>query len=122
MWLFEFTVILSCMILAQFSLLLLGDAGAWLNIALLSIQMLASGATIPRDVLSPFYSWIGPFSPAYYAVDGMLDLVIGGKGVWQDMFYLLCIGAAIAALSMILTFIRKETQLSREQEPVPTNA
>jgi uncharacterized phage infection (PIP) family protein YhgE len=122
MWLFEFTVILSCMILAQFSLLLLGDAGAWLNIALLSIQMLASGATIPRDVLSPFYSWIGPFSPAYYAVDGMLDLVIGGSGVWQDMFYLLCIGAAIAVLSMILTFIRKETQLSREQEPVPTNA
>ncbi|MEK3987540.1 ABC transporter permease [Paenibacillus sp. FSL K6-3166] len=122
MWLFEFTVILSCMILAQFSLLLLGDAGAWLNIALLSIQMLASGATIPRDVLSPFYSWIGPFSPAYYAVNGMLDLVIGGNGIWKDMFYLLCIGAAIAGLSIILTFIRKETQLSREQEPVPTNA
>ncbi|MEK5278690.1 MULTISPECIES: YhgE/Pip domain-containing protein [Paenibacillus] len=122
MWLFEFTVILSCMILAQFSLLLLGDAGGWLNIALLSMQMLASGATIPRDVLSPFYNWIGPFSPAYYAVNGMLDLVIGGNGVWKDMFYLLCIGATIAVLSVLVTFLRKETRISREQEPVPVNA
>lgn len=122
MWLFEFTVILSCMFLAQLSLLLLGDAGAWLNIALLSVQMLASGATIPRDLLSPFYNWIGPFSPAYYAVNGMLDLVIGGTGVWNDMLYLLCIGAATAILSIMLTFFRKETLHSREQDSLPANA
>lgn len=116
MWLFEFTVLVSFMILAQLSLLLLGDAGAWLNIALLSIQMLASGATIPRDLLSPFYSWIGPLSPAYYAVDGMLDLVIGGSEVWQDMISMLFIGAVTAALSIVLTFIRKETKASPKLE------
>lgn len=116
MWLFEFTVLISFMILAQLSLLLLGDAGAWLNIALLSLQMLASGATIPRDLLSPFYSWIGPLSPAYYAVDGMLDLVIGGTGVWLDMIFVLGIGAVAAALSILLTFIRKETKVSQKLE------
>jgi YhgE/Pip-like protein len=122
MWLFEFTIILSCMCLAQLSLLLLGDAGAWLNIALLSMQMLASGATIPRDLLSPFYSWIGPFSPAYYAVNGMLDLVIGGTGVWQNMLYLVCIGAATTILSIMLTFFRKETLHLREQDSLPASA
>lgn len=116
MWLFEFTLLLSFMILAQLSLLLLGDAGAWLNIALLSLQMLASGATIPRELLSPFYSWIGPLSPAYYAVDGMLDLVIGGTGVWQDLIFIICIGAVAAALSILLTFIRKETKVSQKLE------
>ncbi|WP_195724277.1 YhgE/Pip domain-containing protein [Paenibacillus monticola] len=116
MWMFEFIVIISCMSIAQLSLILLGDAGAWLNIALLSIQMLSSGATIPRDLLSPFYSWIGQFFPAYYAVNGMLDLVIGGSGVGQNVLALIAIGAVAVALSIFLTFIRREPKITKEPE------
>lgn len=108
MWMFEFVVILSCMTVANLSLVLLGDAGAWLNIALLSMQMLSSGATIPRDVLSPFYQSVGQFFPAYYAVDGMLDLVIGGEGIMHDVTSLLYIAAVATAGSVLLTLLRRE--------------
>ncbi|MFC3749121.1 YhgE/Pip domain-containing protein [Paenibacillus sp. GCM10012306] len=108
MWLFEFVVLLSCMTIANLSLLLLGDIGAWLNIALLSIQMLASGATVPRDMLSTFYQSIGLFSPAYYAVDGMFTLLIGGSDLSSDLWPLIYIGATAVAISILLTSIRRE--------------
>jgi uncharacterized phage infection (PIP) family protein YhgE len=108
MWLFEFIVLLSCMTVANLSLILLGDMGAWLNIALLSTQMLASGATVPRDMLSPFYQWIGQFSPAYYAVEGMFTLVVGGSGLGSDMWSLASIGAGAVALSLLMTLLRRK--------------
>lgn len=108
LWLFECVVLLSCMTLANLSLILLGDMGAWLNIALLSTQMLASGATIPRDMLSPFYQWIGQFSPAYYAVEGMFTLIVGGSGLSTDLIRLLYIGAACVAVSFLLTIFHRE--------------
>jgi uncharacterized phage infection (PIP) family protein YhgE len=120
MWMFEFVVILSCMAVANLSLMLLGDAGAWLNVALLSIQMLSSGATIPRDVLSPFYQSVGQFFPAYYAVDGMLDLVIGGEGIMRDVLALIVIAAAATLVSLLLTQIRREK--SPVQSKAPVNA
>ncbi|MBY9080369.1 ABC transporter permease [Paenibacillus sp. HN-1] len=116
LWAFEFVVILACMFVAQLSLFLLGDIGAWVNIALLSIQMLSSGATIPRDVLSPFYNSIGTVFPAYYAVDGIMNLVIGGPGLGRDYIGLALIGGAAAVLCILLTGLRRE----REAKPHPS--
>ncbi|OKP97646.1 YhgE/Pip domain-containing protein [Paenibacillus sp. P46E] len=106
-WMFEFLIILACMTVAQLSLVLFGDAGAWMNIGLLSIQMLSSGATIPREILSPFYVWIGQFFPARYAVDGMLDLVIGGQGIRHDVLALVYIAIACTLLSALVTVVRR---------------
>lgn len=110
-WLFEFIIILSCMALAQLSLVLLGDAGAWLNIALLSLQMVSSGATVPREILPSFYIWAGRLFPASYAVDGMLDLVLGGEGVWRDALALM----GIAGVCMLLTIMVTATRNSRSR-------
>ncbi|MDO3412195.1 ABC transporter permease [Saccharibacillus sp. CPCC 101409] len=106
-WMFEFLILLACMIVAQLGLLLLGEMGAWLNIALLSLQMLSSGATIPRDVLPPFYHAVGRFFPAYHAVNGIMDLVIGGSGLARSAGMLALIGAAGIALSLFATALRR---------------
>ncbi|MNM56408.1 ABC-2 family transporter protein [compost metagenome] len=117
LWAFEFVVILACMFVAQMSLFLLGDIGAWVNIALLSIQMLSSGATIPRDVLSPFYNAVGTVFPAYYAVDGIMNLVIGGPGLGRDFTGLVLIGGAAAALCILLTGLRRDRAAAPQPSP-----
>lgn len=108
LWMFETVVIFSCMTVAALFLDLLGDIGAWFNIAILSIQMLSSGATIPRDVLSPFYKFIGQFFPAYYAVDGMLDLIIGGEGILHNTTALLYIAGVATLASLTVMLLRRE--------------
>ncbi|MCL6459000.1 MAG: ABC transporter permease [Gorillibacterium sp.] len=121
MWMFEFLILLISMTVAQLSMLLLGEAGAWLNVGLLSLQMVSSGATIPREVLSPFYIWIGQFFPAQYAVDGMMDLIIGGSGLWLDVLALIYIGVICTLLSVILTTIRRDLKPTRERANLSAN-
>lgn len=120
-WMFEFLIILACMTLAQLSLVLFGDAGAWINIGLLSIQMLSSGATIPREILSPFYIGIGRIFPAKYAVDGMLDLVIGGQGIGQDVLALFYIAIVCTLITAAATAVRRAPKNMTEPAVQPAN-
>ena len=120
-WMFEFLIILACMTLAQLSLVLFGDAGAWINIGLLSIQMLSSGASIPREILSPFYIWIGQIFPARYAVDGMLDLVIGGQGIRQDVLALFYVAIACTLITVVVTAVRQAPKKAMEPAAQPAN-
>jgi YhgE/Pip-like protein len=107
LWLFQLLITLSFLFVAQLSLLLLGNAGAWLNSALLPLLMLSSGATIPRDVMSDFYQQIGHYLPATYAVEGMMNLVLGGSGISHDVLLLVVIGAATLVLGALCTWIKR---------------
>ncbi|MEC0105693.1 ABC transporter permease [Paenibacillus taichungensis] len=107
LWLFQLLVTLSFMFVAQLSLLLLGNAGAWMNSALLPLLMLTSGSTIPRDVLPDFYQQLGHYLPATYAVEGMMNLVLGGNGIRKDVLFLAIIGVVTLTLGILLTWIRR---------------
>jgi len=117
MWLFQSLIVLSFLFLSQMFFLLLGDAGAWINIALLSIQLLTSGATIPREVLSSFYYGLSSYLPSTYAVNGIMNLVSGGPGIANDSWWLLRITLAIIGISVILVAIRKDGKRTNQTLP-----
>jgi len=108
MWLFQVLYVVAFMFTAQICLLLFGDAGAWVNIALLSIQLLSSGAMIPREVLSPFYHGVSQFLPSTYAVDGIMNLVNGGPGIAASCWSLLWITLAAFAVGAAAVALHKE--------------
>ncbi|WP_017690962.1 ABC transporter permease [Paenibacillus sp. PAMC 26794] len=114
LWLFQLLVTISFILMAQLSLLLLGNAGAWLNSALLPLLMLSSGSTIPRDVMPEFYQVIGHYLPATYAVEGMMNLVLGGNGIGRDVMLLSVIGGVTLTLGALCTWIRRSGPVRSE--------
>jgi len=122
LWLFQLLITISFLFMAQLSLLLLGNAGAWLNSALLPLLMLSSGSTIPRDVMPEFYQFIGHYLPATYAVEGMMNLVLGGNGIGRDAMLLVVIGGVTLTLGALCTWIRRSgparSEPRRENQPV----
>lgn len=126
LWLFQLLITLSFLFLAQLSLLLLGNAGAWLNSALLPLLMLSSGSTIPRDVMPDFYQQIGHFLPATYAVEGMMNLVLGGNGISRDVLILSIIGMVTLTLGTLCIWIRRSSparsEPRREDQPAAVPA
>ncbi|NMF01266.1 YhgE/Pip domain-containing protein [Aneurinibacillus aneurinilyticus] len=120
LWLFQVTCMLAFLFVAQISLLLLGDAGAWVNIALLSIQLVSSGALIPRELLSPFYLEIGKYLPATYAVDGLMNLVLGGSGISETVASLLWITIGAAILGLLCVSLQRDTWAHSPREIAST--
>lgn len=67
-WMFQALFLCTFMFFSQFFLILLGPAGSLLNIIALSLQLVSSGAMVPRELLNGFYSGLGQYLPATYAV------------------------------------------------------
>jgi YhgE/Pip-like protein len=108
LWSFQTLFLVTFMFVAQLFLLLFGLAGMVFNIALLSVQLVSSGATVPRELLNPFYSTIGEFLPATYAVEGMMNLLFGGPPAGEAALKLLAILAGSIIFGLASTSIRKD--------------
>lgn len=80
-WAFQSLVMATFLFTAQMFLLLFGMGGMLFNILALSVQLVTSGALVPRELLSGFYRSISDFLPATYAVEGQMNLLFGGPGV-----------------------------------------
>jgi YhgE/Pip-like protein len=106
-WGFEFIFLLVFMFVSQMFLYLFGMGGMLLNIIMLSAQLVSSGATAPRELLSDFYSGLGDVLPATYAVDGTMNLLFGGTGTGEAVVALILIGAAAVAVSAIVTLAKE---------------
>lgn len=91
-WLFQALFVVTFMFTAQIFLLFFGIPGMVFNIILLSLQLVSSGAMVPRELLSDFYYGLSAFMPATYAVEGMMNILFGGPGI----------GASASALLLIL--------------------
>jgi uncharacterized phage infection (PIP) family protein YhgE len=108
MWYFQIAYVIAFLFVAQVPFFIMGDAGGWFNIAMLSTQLLTSGATIPRELLSGFYQRLGDFLPATYAVNGIMNLVTGGPAIQKEMISLLEILAAALLITFIFVAIWRE--------------
>ncbi|QJC53676.1 ABC transporter permease [Paenibacillus albicereus] len=106
-WLFMLLVLLSFMLVAQMVLQVLGMAGMFLNIILLSMQLVSSGAMLPRELLPPFYHGIGEWLPATRAVEGMMSLLFGGPSAGPDVLALALTGAAALVVSLAAVALKK---------------
>ncbi|MED0670119.1 ABC transporter permease [Aneurinibacillus aneurinilyticus] len=108
LWGFQSLFVLSFILLSQLFLLLFGMGGMLMNILLLSIQLVTSGAMMPRELLSAFYLRLGESLPAYYAVEGSMDLLFGGTGVSAASMSLLTFIVLSAGFGVLVVGLRKD--------------
>ena len=78
-WLFQALFLCTFMFFSQFFWICFGPAGSLFNIISLSLQLVSSGAMVPRELLNSFYSGIGQYLPATYAVQGILSIQSEGQ-------------------------------------------
>ncbi|MHA7964624.1 YhgE/Pip domain-containing protein [Paenibacillus sp. CAU 1782] len=115
-WGFQALFILTFMFVSQLFLIVFGSAGMLLNIMTLSSQLVTSGATMPRELLSDFYHGLGTILPATYAVEGSMNLLYGGPGVAsQSMALLLIMIISIAAASLAVA-LRKTSKIKQQAQ------
>lgn len=110
-WLFHFLTILTFMFFAQMFLLLFGMAGMFVNMAMLSLQLVTSGTIVPREMLNHFYQSLGNFLPATYSVDGLFNLGFGGIHTQRDVGILLLIFGCSVVIGFTLIMLRKDSKV-----------
>ncbi|NGM81348.1 ABC transporter permease [Paenibacillus sp. 7124] len=110
---FQTLFVLTFMLVAQTLLVLLGTAGMLLNIVLLSMQLVSSGAMTPRELLPDFYLHLGNLLPATYAVEGLMSLLFGGPGISSIAGQLLVIAAVMTLVMIGVTALRRAAALDQ---------
>ncbi|OWA35003.1 ABC transporter [Saccharibacillus sp. O16] len=113
LWGFQALFLLTFMFVAQMFLFAFDMAGMLFNILVLSVQLVSSGAMMPRELLPEFYQTIGAIFPATYAVEGLMDTLFGGTGVGSASLSLVLILAAALVLIIVSTALRPD------KAPVP---
>lgn len=123
-WLFQALFLMTFMFFSQMFLMVFGMAGMLFNIAMLSVQLVSSGAMVPRELLGGFYYSFSQWLPATYAVEGGMNLLFGGPSAAGDAKALALILVVCAAVGLLATGLRKESAKTNEAavkqgEPVP---
>jgi len=116
LWGFQCLFLLTFMFVSQMFLYLFGMAGMLFNIMLLSAQLVSSGAIVPRELLSNFYTGLGEWLPATYAVDGTMNILFGGPGVGSDAGMLVAIALAAIVVSAAAVLAKGRGQAVRQPE------
>lgn len=112
MWGFVSLVLLAFMFFAQMFLILLGNAGMFLNIIMLATQLVSSGAIVPRELLGSFYNRVSDYLPATYAVEGIMNLLFGGPSLGASamtLVWILVVCLAISAAGVAVSRRKRET-------------
>jgi YhgE/Pip-like protein len=107
LWSFESLFLLTFAFVAQMFLTLFGNAGMLFNIAMLSLQLVSSGAIVPRELLSNFYHSMSNAFPATYAVNGLMNILFGGPGVGKEISLLLLIAVIALIIDFVVVSIKK---------------
>lgn len=108
MWGFQAVFLMTFMFFTQMFVVLFGVGGMLFNIIGMSVQLVTSGAMVPREMLSPFYLELSRYLPATYAVEGSMNLLFGGPGVGSDVAVLLGMTAIAAFVALAAVALRKE--------------
>jgi uncharacterized phage infection (PIP) family protein YhgE len=108
MWGFQAVFLMTFMFFTQMFVVLFGVGGMLFNIIGMSVQLVTSGAMVPREMLSPFYLELSRYLPATYAVEGSMNLLFGGPGVGSDVAVLLGMTAIAAVVALAAVALRKE--------------
>ncbi|WP_409342617.1 YhgE/Pip domain-containing protein [Paenibacillus sp. MBLB4367] len=113
MWGFQTVFLMTFMFFTQMFVVLFGIGGMLFNIIGMSVQLVTSGAMVPREMLSSFYLELSRYLPATYAVEGNMNLLFGGPGVGSDVGVLLGMTAITAAVAFGAVALRKESVVQR---------
>jgi YhgE/Pip-like protein len=107
MWLFQLIFMLTFIFVSQMFLYVFGMAGMLFNIILLSAQLVSSGAIVPRELLSSFFTKLGDMLPATYAVDGNMNILFGGPSAASDAWALAVIAVIAIGISALAVLMKR---------------
>lgn len=108
MWAFQTLFLMAFMFVSHLFVLVFGLPGMLVNIAMLSVQLVASGAMVPRELLPRAFRAISDFLPATHAVAGSMNILFGGPSNGQASLSLALIIAATVAIAGGVVALRKE--------------
>ncbi|MNN02878.1 hypothetical protein D3C81_1155500 [compost metagenome] len=86
------------------------------NVTMLSLQLVSSGAMVPRQLLSDAYQSIGEFLPASYAVEGLMNLQFGGPAIGPEVVALLLISLISIGISLLRVSLKREPKPDKNTE------
>lgn len=98
---FLFSILMSWCFVAIMQLLVscFGDAGKFIGIVLLMLQLTSSAGTFPLETIPTFFQKINPYLPMTYAVTGLREVISGG------MLNIISAQSRILALFMIIPVV-----------------
>ncbi|MYT30508.1 MULTISPECIES: YhgE/Pip domain-containing protein [unclassified Streptomyces] len=90
-----------------------GPAGRVLTLVVLMLQLTSAGGTYPVQTSPGFFSWIHPFLPMSYVVDGLRRLITGGDLdiVWQGSIVLAAFTVGALALTALAARSRQVVRM-----------
>ncbi|MDO7906790.1 DUF3533 domain-containing protein [Paenibacillus sp. JX-17] len=107
LWMYESLMMLTFMFFTQMFLIVFGMAGMFFNIIMMSLQLVSSGAMMPREMLSSFYHDLSAVLPATYAVNGIMSIQLGGPDAGKAALALVAILIVCAGVSVLVTALRR---------------
>lgn len=111
-FLFTFTILVSWCFLAILQLLVASfqDAGKFLGIVLLMLQLTSASGTYPVQTSPKFFQAINPYLPMTYAVSGLREIISGGNAsniLASYLFILLFLAGFLSILLLLSNRIAK---------------
>lgn len=106
-YLFQILSYFSFMSLAQMFLYVFGFAGNAINVLGTPMQLMTSGAIIPKAVLAPFYYKMSFVYPAAYVANAYYLFVYGGTGLQRDVQALLVNVLVTLCVSTVAVVIQR---------------
>ncbi len=105
LWGIQAILLFSFLAISQIFVMLFGNPGMIFNIALTAIQLVSSGAIVPRELLSPFYQGLGSILPATYGVNSYFSLIYGGGNLSSDLKHLSIIIAVLLGIAIAVQIV-----------------
>lgn len=119
-WLFHWLTVMTFMFFAQTFLMVMGMAGMFVNMSMLSLQLVSSGTIVPKQMLSGFYQEMAHFLPASYSVEGFMNLQFGGIQTLHDIGLLVVFSLGSLLIGFAATMLKKQKKQAGSAETVPS--
>ena len=104
---YGFTILMSLTFMAILQLLVqhLKNAGRYIAIILLILQLASAAGTFPKETIPVFFQVINPFLPMTYSVMGIKDILFTNElsNLWLPVTYFVAVLASCLVLNIILT-------------------
>ena len=104
---YSFTILMSLTFMSLLQLLIqhLGNAGRYIAIILLILQLSSAAGTFPKETIPVFFQIINPFLPMTYSVLGLKDILFTSElsNLWLPVTYFAAVLISSLLLNVLLT-------------------
>jgi uncharacterized phage infection (PIP) family protein YhgE len=98
--------------------MLLGQAGAFINMPLMLIQTVCSGSVMPQDMMPAVYKFISSISVMYYSVQSDYSLLFGGGNTAESIGMMGVVGAGALLISIVINGLQSRAKSNAGEQEV----